>query len=896
MMQFKIIRNRWIVLAGALVGAAAMQGAACGPGAVLPGGTLANHTPTIRFIQPASALNVEAGAMIELVWNDEDPDDNATITLFYDLDGVAGTGDEITLAVLKEDPDGPDDRFVWDTTGMPKGIYRVGATIDDGVNDPVTVYLPYEVAIRTPQQPKPVVPTFKMLLPAANNTYQPGQSVMLRWTDEDVQHSASIHLYYDPDRIPTNGNEGLIAIMPEDIDGAGDDFGWTIPEDMPNGTYNILGRMTNGVDEDIYSYAPAVLMIGGLTPNDAIRDLSRAYNDFDATIFEGYQNNHRLGEVMNGGADMDGDGFDDFILVSPKGRSSLVNSNVGEAYLIYSRGANRWPAYETISMADVGGYGTTRGAVFVGPRYTSSTSGIQEVQFVEDQDGDVIPEIVFGIPYVDGVVKEEQDYDPIDDDEIHSDEDDPYRPTGFYQVPNFTFPLDGWQPWSSSEPSSDNNPPGMLRSGMVVMVGSNSNLENIIALLDETGQQTVLAHTRVERTNGVRLYPLPGNDNTLWGTSIATADLDGDFLTDLHITRPNADGSRSGFGLTPGTVGSLRTIPLRTMVNWTSELSEMTADNGALVWAFDTEPETWSWPFADSIQLDGEWDDRIPSYPMLWYETPGDAANASAGHLGQAAGLGFFDTDGFEDLATSAPEASLDGQAMCGAVYIIFGEPGFSGTDVSQFRTLEALGYEISGTQQGARFGYKLAGPGDLNGDGLDDMLASAPWADFPDGSRAGCGAVAIVYGRQKYGRAKFTDIGRTVPGAVLYGASAGDNAGLYIAGVGDVDKDGIPDFLIAAPGFDSINGDDAGAVYLIYGGPHLIGDLDLALVGTPELPGKVYHGPEAGAMVGPVAKAGDVDGDGRADFLIAYPGATARGRVNAGRVWLIYGSARAYR
>ena len=82
--------------------------------------------------------------------------------------------------------------------------------------------------------------------------------------------------------------------------------------------------------------------------------------------------------------------------------------------------------------------------------------------------------------------------------------------------------------------------------------------------------------------------------------------------------------------------------------------------------------------------------------------------------------------------------------------------------------------------------------------------------------------------------------------------------------------------------------------MYLIYGGPHLVGEFDLRDIGTPQLPGKIYVGPEANAAIGPVAAAGDTDGDFYTDFLIGYPGfSPSPNLIHAGRAWLIYGSRR---
>jgi hypothetical protein len=127
---------------------------------------------------------------------------------------------------------------------------------------------------------------------------------------------------------------------------------------------------------------------------------------------------------------------------------------------------------------------------------------------------------------------------------------------------------------------------------------------------------------------------------------------------------------------------------------------------------------------------------------------------------------------------------------------------------------------------------------------------------------------------------------------AVFVGEQPGDELGTYVAGVGDANGDGYSDILISAPLADSPNGENSGKVYLVYGSPSLLGSYDLRNLGTPGLPGKVYHGPTAGLEVGPVGRAGDVDSDGFDDYLIGNPHATQPvSKTEAGEAYLLYGT-----
>ncbi len=72
-----------------------------------------------------------------ITWIDEDPDDDAPIDLFYDMDNTGADGDEITTGVSENSEI---DLFDWDLSSMPEGIYWIYGVIDDGKNPPVIGY------------------------------------------------------------------------------------------------------------------------------------------------------------------------------------------------------------------------------------------------------------------------------------------------------------------------------------------------------------------------------------------------------------------------------------------------------------------------------------------------------------------------------------------------------------------------------------------------------------------------------------------------------------------------------------------------------------------------------------------------------------------------------------
>lgn len=92
-----------------------------------------NFTPHIQLITPRFKEEITTGTYT-ILWEDEDPDDDASISLFY-IDYATGTGDTLIKGGISEDDEG--DSYLWNLETVPEGIFQVYGLIDDGVNPPV---------------------------------------------------------------------------------------------------------------------------------------------------------------------------------------------------------------------------------------------------------------------------------------------------------------------------------------------------------------------------------------------------------------------------------------------------------------------------------------------------------------------------------------------------------------------------------------------------------------------------------------------------------------------------------------------------------------------------------------------------------------------------------------
>ena len=266
----------------------------------------------------------------------------------------------------------------------------------------------------------------------------------------------------------------------------------------------------------------------------------------------------------------------------------------------------------------------------------------------------------------------------------------------------------------------------------------------------------------------------------------------------------------------------------------------------------------------------------------------GAAANDFAGAANAA--RGDVNGDGIADLIVGAHGADPGGVSRAGRTYVVFGGNGVGGSGAL---TLSALGvtdgFSMQGSELNQFLGWSVANTGDLNNDGVDEILIGAPDTS-PNGSVV-AGKIYIVFGGSALGGSgSFTlDSGNSL---VLEGLNTPDRIGQSVASGGDLNGDGIHDLVIGARGAGPNGQPDAGVSYVLFGNANLTSSSSINLANLQGSNGFVLTGEEAGDGAGHAVEfVGDINSDGIDDLLVGAPGVDAGGEIDTGAGYVIFGA-----
>ncbi|MEM6297475.1 MAG: hypothetical protein AAF740_02175, partial [Bacteroidota bacterium] len=410
----------------------------------------------------------------------------------------------------------------------------------------------------------------------------------------------------------------------------------------------------------------------------------------------------------------------------------------------------------------------------------------------------------------------------------------------------------------------------------------------------------------LDGTDGFTINPIGTNYYT--GRSVSNlGDLNGDGIDDVIVGAPYADPNGASSGQTYVVFG-------RTDFGATFEISDIDGTNGFILNGIDaSDVSGGAVSGAGDVNGDGRVDLIIGarqsdpggtnrgevyvifgqnSFPTTFEISDIDGTNgfilngvddSDLSGSSVSAG-GDINGDGIDDFIIGAPEADPNG-SRSGESYVIFGQMGFGASlDLSSLDGTN--GFVLNGITGGDRSGGMVSNTGDVNGDGIDDLIIGARYGD-PNGNNSG--ESYIVFGQTTFSASLNLASLDGTNGLVLNGIVGNDRSGIAVSGAGDVNNDGINDVIIGARDADP-NGSRSGQSYVVFGQTNFGATFELSsLDGTN---GFTLNGIDANDFSGvAVSGVGDVNDDGIDDFIIGATGADISGTSSGeGESYVVFG------
>lgn len=405
---------------------------------------------------------------------------------------------------------------------------------------------------------------------------------------------------------------------------------------------------------------------------------------------------------------------------------------------------------------------------------------------------------------------------------------------------------------------------------------------------------------RIELENGIAHdsgFAIQAPDDTLSCWPAAPGDVNGDGLDDVVLGAREADNNgRSNSGTTYVIFGKTSTD----RVDLADFDANSQGDQGFRIdGAFPGSRVGEGVAEAGDVNTDGLADILVPSHDGTTYVVFGQTTGvpfdlltfetATQGPRGyqidtpdperssdfSAAGAGDVNGDGLADAIVGVIEHKYGR----GNAYVVFGKRDPAPVNV---KSPTGWGFAIKGTDRCARAGEAVAGLGDVNGDGLSEVIVGAP-----ESLCTGRGKIYVVFGKEDHDLVRLRALGDggyriSAPNGRISADRyrIGGSAGSSVAASGDINGDGRPEVVIGAYGADYNGRRASGSVFVVYGKPTITG-VELGRLGRR---GYRIDGAHTDDTLGWfVDGGGDFNGDGIAEVIVT-------GRDRAFKGYIVWG------
>lgn len=384
-------------------------------------------------------------------------------------------------------------------------------------------------------------------------------------------------------------------------------------------------------------------------------------------------------------------------------------------------------------------------------------------------------------------------------------------------------------------------PPGRSRAGSVFVLFGRQTWPSFYVFAAQRADVQVIGNASTDKLGGHKTH-VPA---TYTAQSVGTCDLNGDGIQDLVCGAPDSNFTKNGINRArAGTV----------YVFWGQR----------------------NWPANTKLDM------SVTQASVTIY------ASHNYSHLGACFASGDLNGDGIQDLAIGEPEGNGPGGSACGMTHVIYGRPNFPANYELDLGFNGQADFLVLGDNQWDQSGYSLD-MGDVNNDGLDDLLIGAWRYDPKNGQRDLGGAAYLFLGSTTRGPNAKADLNTTLAWLNFQGSAQQEWLG-YRVRIIDFDGDGTKDMVMSAPSMSPNFRQNAGGIYVVRGGrvlpPFFI--LDFSLPNTADY---LFWGDTQGEYIGQSMGVGDVNGDGVGDIISAGD-LTAFGNANqlTGRVVVTHG------